>query len=205
MPTPRTLAAALAVLLAGSSIAALPARADSTEAPRVRRVALDEARAAPRLPSGFSNPMPGGHLAGYAADTGLDIGGFRMPVFAIAAGTLDYAEAGHTRWNGKGDSTLAVRLALDAPIPWKKRQITHVWYAHLTSVELAQPEGASERAHVEAGHPLGVSGFANGAPHLHLGLLLDGDVSQDWGTFLGEDEIRAVLGSLSARGRLPRR
>ena len=95
---------------------------------------------------------------------------------------------------------------VDEPIavPGASRRVTHVWYAHLASVEIAQAVGARPRAHVEGGQMLGVSGFANGAPHLHLGMLLDGDVSQDGGTFLGEDEIRVVLGRLSARGRLPR-
>lgn len=163
----------------------------------------DDARSKP-LPNGLHNPMPGGFLAGWGGDTGLDIGGFKQPVFALGAGTLDYAEEGHTRWNGKGDSPFAVRLALDEPIPFGTRKITHVWYAHLSKVDHPQAEGAKERKRVAAGERLGISGMANGAPHLHLGLLLDGETSQDAGTFLGEADIRGVLGKLPNKTRLPK-
>jgi hypothetical protein len=156
-----------------------------------------------RLPSGFWNPMPGGVLAGYAADTGLDVAGSPRAVFAIAPGTLDYSEPGHTLWTGPGDTANCVRIALDEPIPWRGRRITHVWYAHLSGLERVQAEGAAERAHVSGGERLGLSGVARGSPHLHLGMLLDGDVSQAWGTFLSEADIRAVLGGLRNRTRLP--
>ena len=157
------------------------------------------------LPNGLWNPMPGGYLAGYAADTGLDVAGFHLPVYAIAAGTIEYAEAGHTRWNGKGDSPYAVRLRLDAPIVWNDRRITHVWYAHLRELAFEQRESDATKRHVDAGERLGVSGMANGSPHLHLGMLLDDQVEQEDGTYLDEDEIRAVLGNLRNRTRLPAR
>jgi murein DD-endopeptidase MepM/ murein hydrolase activator NlpD len=147
--------------------------------------------------------MPGGVLAGYAADTGLDVAGSPRAVYAIAPGTVEYAEAGHTLWTGPRDTPYCVRIALDEPIPWRGRRVTHVWYAHLSSVEREQAEGAAVRVHVEGGERLGVSGVARGSPHLHLGLLLDGDVSQRWGTFLLEDEVRDVLGALRNRTRLP--
>jgi murein DD-endopeptidase MepM/ murein hydrolase activator NlpD len=206
MPVVGTRSASFVALAAALIFASPLARADEGEEIGINlvHVPLDASRASPRMDA-LWNPMPGGHLAGYAIDTGLDIGGFKMPVYAIAPGIIEYAETGHTRWTGKGDSPWAVRLALDTPIPWKKRHITHVWYAHLTSVEFAQPEEARERSHVEGGQRLGVSGFANGAPHLHLGMLLDGDVSQDWGSYLLEDEIRAVLGNLPAKGKLAKR
>src|SRR5689334_20514860 len=47
-----------------------------------------------KLPSGMWNPMPGGVVAGYRADTGLDIMGIRKPVYAIGSGFIDYAETG---------------------------------------------------------------------------------------------------------------
>jgi murein DD-endopeptidase MepM/ murein hydrolase activator NlpD len=139
--------------------------------------------------------MVGGVLGGYAGDTGLDIGGMKLPVYAIAAGTLDYAEWGHTRWVGPKDTAYCARITLDEPVPYRGHFITHVYYAHMSSVEAEQPEGAPVRRHVEAGERLGTSGIANGSWHLHLGLLLDGRVEQDdWGFILGEDEVRAVLG-----------
>lgn len=146
------------------------------------------------LPSGFYNPMPGGVMAGYQADTGLDIAGSPRPVHALAAGTLDYSEPGHTLWTGASDTANCVRFELDAPIPWKGRQITHVYYAHLSKLSHLQPEGATPRRHVEAGELLGISGVANHSPHLHIGLLLDGEVEQYWGTFLLADDVRKVLG-----------
>ena len=146
------------------------------------------------LPSGFYNPMPGGVMAGYQADTGLDIAGSPRPVHALAAGTLDYSEPGHTLWTGASDTANCVRFELDAPIPWKGRQITHVYYAHLSRLAHLQPEGATPRRHVEAGELLGISGVANHSPHLHIGLLLDGEVEQYWGTFLLADDVRKVLG-----------
>ncbi|APR79972.1 Hypothetical protein A7982_05319 [Minicystis rosea] len=153
--------------------------------------------------NGFYNPMPGGVFAGYQADTGLDIAGTRLPVYALAAGTLDYSEPGHTLWTGPSDTANCVRFELDTPIPWKGRRITHVYYAHLSKLETLQREGESPRVHVEAGELLGISGIANHSPHLHIGLLLDGEVEQRyWGTFLRADEIRKVMGGYRDGDRL---
>lgn len=157
-----------------------------------------------RLPSGFHNPMPGGVFAGYQGDTGLDIAGSPRPVYAIAAGTLDYSEPGHTLWTGPADTANCVRFELDEPISYKGRKITHVYYAHLSALETLQHEGASARRHVEAGEQLGLSGIARHSPHLHIGLLLDGEVEQYWGTFLRANEIREVLGGFRNGERLPK-
>lgn len=152
----------------------------------------------PLLPGGLASPMPGAFVAGYPVDTGLDLAGMKLPVHAIAAGTVDYAERGHSAWTSPRDSPYAVRIELDDPIPHRGRLVTHVWYAHLADVAFEQAEGASPRRRVEAGERLGTSGVANGSWHLHLGLLLDGDVSQAWGTFLPENEVREVLGAPGA-------
>ncbi len=143
-------------------------------------------------------------MAGYQADTGLDIAGGPRPVYAIAAGTLDYSEPGHTLWTGPSDTANCVRFQLDAPIPWKGRAITHVYYAHLSQLASLQREGESPRRHVEGGEMLGVSGVANHSPHLHIGLLLDGEVEQYRGTFLLADEVREVLGGYRNGAVLPR-
>ncbi len=153
----------------------------------------------------FHDPMPGGVLGGYAGDTGLDIGGSRLPVYAMASGTLDYAEWGHTRWVGPRDTAYCARLTLDTPIPWHGHQITHLYYAHMSALELTQPEStpADKRRHVAAGERLGTSGIANGSWHLHLGLLLDGRIEQDdWDYILREDEVRAALGGYKNGQRL---
>jgi murein DD-endopeptidase MepM/ murein hydrolase activator NlpD len=164
---------------------------------------LDAAPAPTLRDPRFRDPMPGGVLGGYAGDTGLDIGGSRLPVHAIAAGTVDYAEWGHTRWVRPRDTAFCVRIALDEPVPWRGHRITHVYYAHLSGLELTQPEGAVPRRHVAAGERLGTSGIANGSWHLHLGLLLDGHVEQDdWEYILREDEVRAVLGGYENGQRL---
>jgi murein DD-endopeptidase MepM/ murein hydrolase activator NlpD len=151
------------------------------------------------------SPMPGGFTAGYAADTGLDIAGIRLDVFSIAAGEIVYAEAGHSLWTGPRDTDLAVLLRLDVPLEHAGRAITHAWYAHLSELAFEQAAGEVPRRRVEAGERLGTSGVANGAWHLHLGLLLDGDTSQRWGTFLLEDDVRRALCGLRARQRLPPR
>ncbi|MBX3224567.1 MAG: hypothetical protein KF795_28895, partial [Labilithrix sp.] len=149
--------------------------------------------------------LPGGHLGGWNGDTGLDIAGDHLDVFAIAAGTLDYSERGHTLWTRGRDTPYSVRIALDAPIPWRGHRITHVYYTHLSSLETEQPEGSPHRRHVEAGERIGVSGIGNGVPHLHLGLLLDGQVEQDTREFiLREGEIRQVMGRYANGERLPR-
>lgn len=148
--------------------------------------------------------MPGGVFAGYQADTGLDIAGSPRPVYALAAGTLDYSEPGHTLWTGPKDTPNCVRFELDVPIPYKGHKITHVYYAHLSRLETLQHEGEGPRRHVEGGELLGWSGVARHSPHLHLGLLLDGEVEQYWGTFLLADEIRRVLGGYRNGERLPR-
>jgi murein DD-endopeptidase MepM/ murein hydrolase activator NlpD len=151
----------------------------------------------------FRDPLVGGVLGGYAGDTGLDIGGMKLPVYAIAAGTLDYAEWGHTQWTGPRDTAFCARLRLDEPLPYRGHFITHVYYAHMSALEAEQHEGAPVRRHVEAGERLGTSGIANGVWHLHLGLLLDGRVEQDdWAYILREGEVRSVLGGYANGNRL---
>jgi murein DD-endopeptidase MepM/ murein hydrolase activator NlpD len=179
-----------------------PAPVAAVPAPIVAAPADDAPRTG-TLRSGLHNPMPGGLLAGYAADTGLDIAGSPRPVFAIAAGTLDYSEAGHTLWTGPRDSHFTIRFALDAPIEIGNHKVTHVYYGHLSRLAYEQHEGATERRHVAAGEFLGISGVARGSPHLHVGLLLDGQVEQDWGTFLLEDDVRKILGPYRNGVRLP--
>lgn len=152
-----------------------------------------------KLPSGFWNPMPGGVVLGYQADTGLDIAGSPRPIYALASGYLDYSEAGHTLWTGPKDTPNCVRIELDEPIPLSGprragRKVTHMYYAHLSKLTFVQREGAEPRRHVEAGELIGESGVANHSPHLHVGFLLDGEVNQYWGTFLYADEIRNLLG-----------
>ena len=99
------------------------------------------ARAAPSPPSSpplrnprLRSPLPSGVMAGYAGDTGLDIGGTALTVYAIAAGTLDYSERGHTRWTTGRDTPNSVRLALDEPLAVggrDARRVTHVYYTHM--------------------------------------------------------------------------
>jgi len=151
--------------------------------------------------------MPRGYLGGWAGDTGLDIAGDHLEVFALAAGTLDYSEWGHTRWTTGKDTAFSVRLALDEPIRWGEhgeRSITHVYYTHLSKVDTPQREGSETRKRVATGDRIGISGIGNGTPHLHLGLLLDGQVEQDsWTYILREHEVRAVLGNYKNGARLP--
>lgn len=145
-------------------------------------------------------------MAGYYGDTGLDIAGRFQPVYALASGLLDYAERGHTVWRGPRDTDYCVRIELDEPIPYRGRRITHLYYAHLSAVESPQPEGAPVRRHVAAGERLGISGIANGVAHLHLGLILDGRVDQEYyADVLREWEVRAVLGGYRQGARLPAR
>jgi murein DD-endopeptidase MepM/ murein hydrolase activator NlpD len=171
--------------------------------PPVPAPAPDPATLSPPLSCGLRSPMPGSFTAGYAADTGLDLAGIKMPVYAIANGRVVYAEPGHSLWASPRDTDLAVLLELEEPIAWGERQVTHVWYAHLSELAFEQAEAAPERRRVVAGERLGTSGVANGAWHLHLGLLLDGDTSQRWGSFLLEDEVRRALCGLRPRQRLP--
>jgi hypothetical protein len=152
----------------------------------------------------LSSPMPGGSLGGWGGDTGLDIAGDHLAVYALAAGTLDYSEWGHTRWTTGKDTAYSVRLALDEPIAWGDRRITHVYYTHLSKVDTNQPEGSPTKKHVARGEHIAVSGIGNGTPHLHLGLLLDGQVEQDsWTYILREHEVRRALGNYKAGARLP--
>jgi murein DD-endopeptidase MepM/ murein hydrolase activator NlpD len=191
---------------------------DTAEAPRRESVASDAGseggraeappytgpRSPPLRGAKLHSPMPGGFLGGWNGDTGLDIAGNRRDVFAIAAGTLDYSEWGHTLWTRGRDTPYSVRLALDEPIPWGEHRITHVYYTHLSKVETQQAEGSASPKHVEAGERIGVSGIGNGVPHLHLGLLLDGQVEQDsWTFILREGDIRKVMGNYRNGELLP--
>lgn len=171
--------------------------------PRVARA--EEANLSSLLRNGvLRSPLPGGVLAGYDGDTGLDIGGSSLAVHAIAAGTLDYSEWGHTRWVGRFDTPFSVRLALDAPIALGARRVTHVYYTHMASLIHAKAEGSAAVVRVGAGERLGVSGRANGVPHLHLGLLCDGHVDQaSWEHIAREHEIRKLFGGYKNGERLP--
>ena len=154
----------------------------------------------------FHCPMPGGYVGGWFGDTGLDIAGTRLPVYAVAAGTLDYAARGHTLWMSPPDTPHSVRIAFDVPVPWKGHLVTHAYYTHMSRLEVEQPEGAPVRRHVEAGQLLGVSGVGNHVPHLHLGLLLDGLVDQDsWAGILREDDIRQLFGGYKNGELFPKR
>jgi murein DD-endopeptidase MepM/ murein hydrolase activator NlpD len=153
----------------------------------------------------FCSPIPGGYVGGWQGDTGLDIAGDHLPVYAVAAGTLDYAERGHTLWMTAPDTPLSVRIALDAPVPWKGHRVTHVYYTHLSHLEHEQAEGAPVRRHVDKGERIGTSGIGNGVAHLHLGVLLDGLVEQDsWAGILREDEIRKLFGGYRNGELLPK-
>lgn len=190
--------------LAAATLPATPAATPSA-APRSGAVSPDAALP-PKLRSGLYSPMPGGQMAGYYGDTGLDISGRFQPVYAVAAGTLDYSERGHTVWRGPRDTDYCVRITLDAPITYRGRRVTHLYYAHLSAVAAPQPEDAPVRRHVAAGERLGVSGIANGVAHLHLGLILDGRIDQEfYADVLREWEVRAVLGGYNKSERLPGR
>ncbi len=166
--------------------------------------AVELARSGPLRNAKLCCPLPGGVLSGYAGDTGLDIGGQALGVHAIAAGTLDYSERGHTRWTSPRDTAFSVRLALDEPIALGSRRVTHVYHTHMAKLFFQKAEGEARVIRVAAGEALGVSGTANGVPHLHLGLLCDGHVDQDsWAFILREHEIRKVLGGYTNGERFP--
>jgi murein DD-endopeptidase MepM/ murein hydrolase activator NlpD len=152
----------------------------------------------------FRSPLPGGVLAGYAGDTGLDIAENRKPVFAIADGILEYSEKGHTRWVGKGDTPFSVRIRLDKPIAFHDRTITHAYYTHMSELTYAKSETDIAEVHVAGGTKIGISGIGRGMPHLHIGLLLESRVEQDsWDSLLTESQIREVFGDYRNRERLP--
>ncbi len=173
-----------------------------------RAYALETLASPPLRNPRLRSPLPSGLLAGYAGDTGLDISGRALPVFALAAGTLDYSERGHTRWTTGRDTPNSVRLALDQPLAVgaaDPRRVTHAYYTHMASLVFQQTEGAPTRRRIAAGELLGISGVGNGVPHLHLGLLCDGQLEQDsWAGLLREHEIRRLLGGYANGERLPR-
>lgn len=176
-------------------------------APPVPPATVSAPALAPRLKNAaLASPMPRGNLGGWGGDTGLDIAGDHLDVFAIGAGTLDYSEWGHTRWTTGKDTAFSVRLALDVPIEHNEHKITHVYYTHMSKVDTVQAEGVEKdkRKRVATGERIGVSGIGNGTPHLHLGLLLDNQVEQDsWTYILREHEVRRVLGGYKNGARLP--
>lgn len=185
-------------------LVSLVLRPPATEPRPVSPRSLDAPLTSRALPNGLFNPMPHGIVGGYPADTGLDIAGFHLPVYAIAAGTLVYSEAGHTRW---ATDDRAVLVELDEPIrvtgaDGTSRRITHVWYAHLSALRFEQPRDHPAPRQVAAGELLGISGIANQSPHLHLGLLLDGVTDQRAGSFLLDDDCRRALGGLRRGQRL---
>lgn len=163
-----------------------------------------EPRGTSKLPqSPLANPFPSGVVAGYVGDTGLDIAGKHLPVYAVRAGFVDYAERGHTVWTKPPDTPLSIRIEFDEPLLWRGKRITHAYYTHMSKLAFEQAEHAPSRRHVADGEFLGVSGLGNGMPHLHLSLLLDGHVEQDrWETLLLPGEIASLLGYRNG-SRLP--
>ncbi len=154
--------------------------------------------------SALRSPMPGGYVGGWYGDTGVDIAGHFLPVYAIADGELEYSEHGHTLWTGRGDTAYSIRLRLDAPIAFGAHKVTHVYYTHLSALVTEQSESSKTKKHVVAGERIAASGIGNGVPHLHLGLLLDGEVEQDsWTFILREDAIRKVMGGYKNGELLP--
>lgn len=186
--------------VAADGVVASPPPAASSEAP-----AIAEELLSPYLRnSALRSPMPGGSIGGWYGDTGVDISGRYLPVYALGSGTLDYSEWGHTRWKGAGDTPYSVRLKLDPPIAWNGHKITHVYYTHLSAVVTNQPESFAQKKRVVAGERIATSGIGNGVPHLHLGLLLDDQVEQDsWEFILREDAVRAVMGGYRNGETLP--
>src|SRR5260370_620135 len=57
-------------------------------------------------------------------------------------------------------------------------------HAHPSEREPVQAEGADPGAHADGGDQTGISGAANGLPHLPLGLLLASEVGQDDWTYI---------------------
>lgn len=187
----------------GSEVAALVVADPVATAPPAPAIAPELLSPSLRN-AALHSPMPGGSIGGWYGDTGVDISARYLPVYAMADGTLDYSEWGHTLWKGKGDTPFSVRIRLDAPIPWRGRKVTHVYYTHLSAVVTNQPEGAKVKKHVVGGEPIATSGIGNGVPHLHLGLLLDDQVEQDsWEFILREDAVRAVMGGYRNGETLP--
>lgn len=185
-----------------------PLQATEVEVQIVKRTAPISPKPTPprMLNADLCVPIAAGTFAGYPGDTGLDIAAKRQTVYAIAAGTLDYSENGHTRWVDpkRGDTPGSIRLKLQTPIAWRGHQVTHVYYTHLSKLTFAKAEGSAEIISVEAGAELGTSGTARGMPHLHLGLLVDNNVEQDtWESLLTEAEIRKLFGGYKNGQRLP--
>ena len=203
----------LAVFVVACSAPAPPAEpviASSPHAVTVAVAAPVQASIPPDLLSpplrneALRSPMPGGWIGGWYGDTGLDISGRFLPVYAIADGVLEYSEHGHTLWTGPGDTAYSIRLRLDAPIPFGAHRVTHVYYTHLSKLVTEQPESSETKKHVVAGERIATSGIGNGVPHLHLGLLLDDQVEQDdWTFILREGAVRKVMGGYRNGELLP--
>lgn len=134
--------------------------------------AKSEGEACRPLRNGWCAPVGQGVLAGYVGDTGLDILADRAPVFAVAGGTLEYAERGHTRWTSPPDTPLSARVKLDTPMITKQCTVTNVYYARMSALALEQAEGAPSPLHLQRGVRIGTTGIGNRVPHLHIGLLL---------------------------------
>jgi len=117
-------------------------------------------------------------MAGYQADTALISQAARRPVYAIAAGTSITPTWPHA-WTGPSDTANCVRFELDTPSTTKAERspclLRFTLQAGLISSAGGRPsEGTSRR------QLLGVSGSQH-SPHLHIGLLLDGDVTHGTG------------------------
>jgi hypothetical protein len=131
------------------------------------------------------NPVPGSDYSnngGYDADSGLDISVPEgTPCVTPFAGTVVYAEEGHTTWMEDAWQDTpgyqvphSVSIRLDAPFEADGVTVNFVWFTHLGKVDSSILNKGTDKGipvHVNPGHPIGLTGTANNSPHLHIGFV----------------------------------
>lgn len=151
---------------------------------------------------------------GYKEDTGLDImTPIGSNVVASAAGTLEYAEDGHSRQIGEDvDPTTpgfqkqkSIRIKLDTPVEYQGKTYQYQYFTHLRSIEdglynkgtHSRTKNSRQAIRIEAGQLLGQTGTAGGGPHLHTGFSAD----REQRNYLNYQQVSDVLFGTTNTGR----
>lgn len=102
------------------------------------------------------------------------------PIYAVASGTIQYSEWGHTVNRGPNETAYSVKIRLDKPFTKNGVKYICAYYTHMSKLVYNVPEKSnkSNTIRVKPGDLIGYSGTANNCPHLHFSF--EGDAASNY-------------------------
>lgn len=130
----------------------------------------------------FSKPISSATVQGIGYEhPGVDLHApIGTPVYAVANGTIQYSEWGHTVNKGSHETAYSVKIKLDKPFTRNGVKYICAYYTHMSKLVYDVPEKSnkSNTIHVKPGDLIGYSGTANYCAHLHFSF--EGDASSNY-------------------------